>query len=275
MFHILHNWQPSNILLEIGPITLYWYGLVIAIAITLAYFLILKLSKYFQLKKDDLNDLAFWLIIWAIVGARVYEVFLEWNYYFTNPLAIFKIWEGGLAIHGAIVFGLIYLYFFAKRRNLNFWRLSAVIAPGLALGQAIGRFGNWFNQELYGLPTNLPWAIPISIENRVAGFIQYEYFHPTFLYESIGSLITFIILLILIFKLKNKINLNNLGKIIFSIYLFLYSVVRFSLEFIRLDPTPEIFILRWPQIFSIITAVFALIILFTAIFKKQLTRKNN
>jgi len=275
MFYILHNWQPPNILLEIGPITLYWYGLIIAVAILLSYFLVLKISKYFLIKKDTLNDLFLWLIVWSIIGSRIYEIFLEWNYYLQNPSQILKIWEGGLAIHGAILAGLIVIYFYSKKYKINFWRITGLIAPGLALGQAIGRFGNWFNQELYGLPTNLPWAIPISIENRIVEFIDYQYFHPTFLYESIGNILIFIILITLIIRLKNKVNLDYLGKISFAVYLFLYSVLRFFIEFIRLDPTPDLFGLRWPQIFSLLMIIIAIIIIKPIIFNKKLTKENN
>ncbi len=275
MFHILHNWQPPSILVDFGPITLYWYGLIIAIAILLAYFLVLKISKYFLIKKDVINDLFLWLIIWAVIGTRLYEVFLEWNYYLQNPSQILRIWEGGLAIHGGILAGLIVIYFYSKKRKISFWRITGLITPGLALGQAIGRFGNWFNQELYGLPTNLPWGIPISIENRVAEFIDYKYFHPTFLYESIGSFIIFIILITLIFKFKNKINIDYLGRICLSVYLFLYSILRFFLEFIRLDPTPDLFGLRWPQIFSILLIIVAIIIIKPIVFNKKLTKENN
>ncbi len=275
MFYILHNWQPPSILFNLGPITLYWYGLIIAIAILFGYLLVIKLSKYFLIKKVILNDLFLWLIIWAVIGSRIYEVFLEWNYYLQNPSQILKIWEGGLAIHGVILAGLIVIYFYSKKSKINFWRLTGLIVPGLALGQAIGRFGNWFNQELYGLPTNLPWAIPISIENRVAEFIDYQYFHPTFLYESLGNFLIFIILIIIIFKLKNKINLNYLGKINLAVYLFLYSSLRFFLEFIRLDPTPDLFSLRWPQIFSLLMIIVAIIIIKPIIFNKKLTKKNN
>ncbi len=275
MFHILHSWQPPSIIFNFGPITLYWYGLIIALAILLAYLLVIKLSKYFLIKKCILNDLFLSLIIWAVIGSRLYEVFLEWNYYFKNPSSILKIWEGGLAIHGAIIAGLIVIYFYSKKRKLSFWRLTGLIAPGLALGQAIGRFGNWFNQELYGLPTNLPWGIPISIENRVSSFVNYQYFHPTFLYESLGNILIFIILITIIFRFKNKINIDYLGKINTAIYLFLYSILRFFIEFIRLDATPDLFGLRWPQIFSLLVIVIIVIILKPIILHKKLTKENN
>lgn len=276
MINLLHTWQPPNIIFSFGPFTFYWYGLIIGIAIILGYLLILKLANYFNLKKKDLNDLAFYLIIVGIIGARIYEVFLEWPYYYKNPINILKVWEGGLAIHGVILFGLIFVYFFARYRKINFWKLIGAICPGLVLGQAIGRFGNWFNQELFGLPTNLPWSIPIDIQNRPIEFVNYQYFHPTFLYESLGNIIILIILLIIIFKLKNNFNKIILGKIVLGTYLFLYSTLRFLIEFIRLDPTPSLIGLRWPQLFSIFLIIISLFLISQAICNYfQLTKKNS
>lgn len=261
MINLLHNWQPPSIIFNFGPLTFNWYGLIVGVGILLGYLLILKLANYFNLKKKDLNDLALWLILVGIAGARIYEIFLDWAYYSQNPGQILKIWEGGLAIHGAILFGLIFLYFFTKHRSINFWKLTGVIAPGLALGQAIGRFGNWFNQELFGLPTDLPWGIPISLNYRPWQFIDYQYFHPTFLYESLGNLIILAILLIIIFQLKNVLSGPNLGKLLLGAYLLLYSSLRFLNEFIRLDSTPEIFGLRWPQVLSLLLAIIAIFLI--------------
>jgi phosphatidylglycerol---prolipoprotein diacylglyceryl transferase len=273
MFYILNNWIPNNIIFSYGPITLYWYGFFIGISLLLGYLLILKLSKYFDIKKDDLNDLALWLVLFSLIGARVYEIFLEWNYYWQNPIEILKIWQGGLAIHGVIIAGLIVIYLFSKKRKISFLKLTGLIVPSLALGQTIGRFGNWFNQELFGLPSNLPWSIPIEINRRPLEFINYSYFHPTFLYESIGNLIIFLILIFIIFKFKDKLNKSYLGLINLSIYLVLYSLLRFSLEFIKIDPTPLFLGLRWPQIFSL------LLILLTIIYfiyeKNKLTKNIN
>jgi phosphatidylglycerol:prolipoprotein diacylglycerol transferase len=244
-----------------------------------AIFIMLKLAPYYEIKKDKIFDLSFYLIIGGIIGARIYHIFLELPYYLNHPLDIFKIWQGGLAIHGGIIAGIIIIYFFAKRTPLpplirgvsdkalsespldkggwgvkNFWLLTALIVPGLALAQAIGRWGNYFNQELFGLPTNKPWGIPIDIINRPADFITSQYFHPTFLYESLGNFLIFLILIFIhiwiIKKFKQKI--VNCQLLIVNCYLILYSLLRFSLEFIRLDTTPEFLGLRFPQIVSLI-----------------------
>ena len=176
-----------------------------------------------------------------------------------HPSQIIKIWEGGLAIHGAIIAGAITLFFFIKKNKLPFWQLLAIVTPGVALGQALGRFGNWFNQELFGLPTNLPWGIPIAITNRPAAFINQEFFQPTFLYESLGCLLIAIFLFILLYNQKDKLS-QKLAMRVSAYYLALYSILRFFLEFIKVDLTPILFGLRWPQIISLIAIIVAVII---------------
>ena len=214
------------------------------------------MAKLYNIKSDLILDLAFWLIIGGLAGARVYEIFLELPYYLANPLAMLKIWQGGLAIHGALIGGLVSLWLFVKKHSLDFWQLAGIISASLPLGQAIGRWGNYFNQELFGLPTNLPYGIPISPINRPWLYANYEYFHPTFLYESLGNLLIFLFLFTLhyLFIKKNKIN-NTFYFILFTLYLFLYSCLRFSLEFIRLDATPMIFGLRFPQLASLLVII--------------------
>jgi len=253
MINWLHTYHPQAIFINFGPINIYWYGLFMVIGILVALKISLKLSKYYKIEADTLLDLAFWLIINGLIGARLYEVGLQLSYYLNNPFDIFKIWQGGLAIHGAIFAGLITIYFFGRKNAINFWKLCALIVPGLAIGQALGRFGNYFNQEIFGLPTFLPWGIPIDLLNRPNEYISYDFFHPTFLYESLGSLLIFITLLgINIFLIKKNKLQDNFYIIITAIYVLLYSILRFSLEFIRIDEAPNFFGLRWPQFISLI-----------------------
>ena len=252
MFNFLHTFNPSPVLATIGPIHLYWYGLFIVSGILSALAVCLYLAKLYNIKTGIIIDLAFWLIIGGLIGARVYEVFLELPYYLASPLSILKIWQGGLAIHGAIIGGLISLWLFAKKYNHNFWRLAGIISASLPLGQAIGRFGNYFNQELFGLPTNLPWGIPINPINRPWQYANYEYFHPAFLYESFGNFIIFLILLSIHFYWIKRGQKTACFRFPFFSYLFFYSSLRFALEFIRLDTTPIIFWLRFPQIISLL-----------------------
>jgi phosphatidylglycerol---prolipoprotein diacylglyceryl transferase len=250
MFNFLHTFIPNPILISFGPINIYWYGMFIVLGILAALATTMKLAEYYAVKKEDLIDLAFYLIIAGIIGARVYEIFLDFSYYLKSPLDIFKIWNGGLAIHGAVLFGIITLWVYAKKKKINFWLFAALITPGLALAQAIGRWGNYFNQELYGRPTTLPWGIPIEPARRLPDFFSYQYFHPTFLYESLGSLLIFGLLIYLHFLLIKKQRFSY-QHIVF-IYLIAYSVLRFATETLRIDNTYTVFNLRWPQFISLI-----------------------
>lgn len=271
MTNFLHTFIPSAVLLDLGMIKIYYYGLIMALAISAAFFITLKLGKLLKIKSDDIFDLSFLLIVGGLVGARIYDVFLFLPYYINNPLASLKIWEGGLAIHGAIITGLIITIIFSKKKHISFWKLSAIITPALALGQAIGRFGNYFNQELFGKPSDLFFSIPIEIINRPLGYESYTHFHPTFLYESFGSLIIFAVLVIyLIRKLKLKRDFNN-DIFPLSFYVLSYSLLRFSLEFIKIDNTPQLLGLRFPQIISLVMIILTL---FFITRNKCCSRKN-
>lgn len=261
MINFLHNFLPTSVIFKIGPLSLRWYGLFMSLSIVAALLISFYIGKkYLDLKKDLIFDLAFWLILNGLLGARIYDVFLQLPYYLNHPLQIVQVWKGGLAIHGAIIAGLITIFFFARKHKIEFFKLSALIVPGLALGQAIGRFGNYFNQELFGLPTNLPWGIPISSAYRPLAYINETYFHPTFLYESLGSLLIFLILIASYryFAKREKIN-SHFYTWITALYMILYSMLRFSLEFIRIDFSPEFLNLRWPQIISIIIIVVSIL----------------
>lgn len=261
----LHTFQPTALLFSLGPINIYWYGLLIALGIIIALGLSLKITPYYKIEKELIWDLSFWLIINGLIGARLYEVFLELPYYFNQPLNIFKIWEGGLAIHGGLIAGLITIYYFSKKHKIYFWKLCALIVPGLALAQAIGRFGNYFNQELFGRPTDLPWGIPIRLISRPDGFEQFNFFHPTFLYESLGLVLIFIILINYSFYIIKQGRLKNFYFILLTaLYMILYSVLRFFLEFIKIDKTPIFLGLRWPQLASLIFIFVFFIILITS-----------
>ena len=253
MLNFLHSFHHQAILFSLGNIHIYWYGLFIVLAILAAMFVAFSLAKPYSLKNDLIFDLAFWLIILGIIGARLYDVVLELPYYLHYPSQIIKIWQGGLSIHGAILAGLIFIIFFSRYHKISGWKLTAIIAPGLALGQAIGRWGNYFNQELFGLPTDGRWGIPIDIVNRPLDYLNYQYFQPTFIYESLGCLIIF---LLLFFLNKYYIAKNKLSAYFFvwmtALYMILYSILRFSLEFIKINPTPSLFNLRWPQIISLL-----------------------
>ena len=271
MINWLHTFQPQAILLSLGPINIYWYGLFIVLGIGAALLVSLKIARYYKLEPDKIFDISFWLIINGLIGARLYEVLLEASYYLSNPLNIFKVWEGGLAIHGAIIAGILTIIYFAKKEQVSFWNLAALFTPGLALGQAIGRWGNYFNQELFGEPTNLPWGIAINSLNRPLGYQEFTFFHPTFLYESLGLTVIFLILISLtVALLKGKVKISQEPVLITSVYLILSSFLRFSLEYIKIDNTPILLGLRWPQFFSLVIILFSFIsLIFTFHGKKN------
>ncbi len=243
MLNFLHSFHPSPILFSTGPINIHWYGFFIALGFLSALRAAIYLAKLHGIKKETIIDLSVWLIICGIIGARIYDVLLEWHYFSSNIFNIFKIWQGGMAIHGAIIGGITAIFIFGKKYQQNFWQIAAIIISALPLGQSIGRWGNYFNQELFGYQTNLPWGIPID----AAG----GYFHPAFLYESLGNLIIFIILFSAHVYFIKKYKNQEFFKFQIAAYLILYSLLRFGVEFIRVDSTPEIFGLRFPQLASL------------------------
>jgi len=272
MINFLHTFQPAAIFFSLGPIAIHWYGLCLVIGIIAALGVTFYLARYYKISRDTIFDLSFWLVLGGLAGARLYDVCLELPYYIAHPWRIMAIWQGGLAIHGAIIAGLIIVWLFSRRRGINFFKLSSLLVPGLAIGQTIGRWGNYSNQELFGRPTSLPWGIPIDILNRPAAYIADSYFHPTFLYESMGCLIIF---LVLFFFNIWAIRQERLSGLFYAwslgLYMILYSVLRFSLEFIKIDTTPYALGMRWPQIICLIIIIgtMPLILIFYARSKKK------
>lgn len=268
MINFLHTNVPNAILFSFGEVGIHWYGFLMTSAFVLAFLLARKL--WLQQYKEDsslsktewldhLYNISFYLVVFGLLGARLYHVLNEFSYYSENPAEILSIWNGGLAIHGALIAGALTVYVYLKKHMVSLGnprsmvlKVADVFAPGIALGQAIGRWGNYFNQELYGIPTNAAWGIPIQELHRRPGFTESEYFHPTFLYESILNLIVFGILM---FLTKSKI-INQKCNIppgtIAAVYLILYSLIRMSLEFIRIDATLIIFGIRLPILVSIV-----------------------
>jgi phosphatidylglycerol---prolipoprotein diacylglyceryl transferase len=241
------NISPNSVLLEVGQLKIHWYGFIMVLAILISVYVINRLAKKKEYNIEKLESLYFYVILIGLVGARIYEVlFFNWSYYQNNLLDIFKIWNGGLAIQGTILFGVVTVYIFCKKNKLFFWKYTDLLVIGLALGQSIGRWGNFFNQELYGYISNLPWAIYIE---RTGNF-----HHPVFFYEAILNLILFFILL----KLFKREHFNGL---ITLSYLGGYSLIRFCMEFIRIDPTPLVLGLRLPQLVSFIVIIISVIII--------------
>ena len=183
--------QPiDRIAFEIGPITVYWYGIIIATGIALGWLLATRESKRLGLDKDIFSDLLLWAIPISIISARLYYVIFQWDYYMDNPGKIIAIWEGGIAIHGGLIGAVITTIVFAKRKGVSFWQLADIAAPSLILGQAIGRWGNFMNQEAHGGEVTRSFLenlyLPDFIINQM--YIDGVYYHPTFLYESLWNL---------------------------------------------------------------------------------------
>lgn len=221
----------SQIICTIFGLHIYFYGVILALAIVVGTFVSDYLGeKFFGFKKETFLDLSPYLIIFGIIGARLYYCLLNYDFYMRFPTEILAIRHGGISIHGAILGGLLGLIIFAKRRNLSIWKLCDVTSVGLVLAQAIGRWGNFFNSEAFGLPTNLPWKLYIAPQYRPIPYSDYEYFHPTFLYESVLDVVIFLILLWMIKSDKTKTE-GNLA----LTYLILYSLVRVFTETLRLD----------------------------------------
>lgn len=226
--------SPGPILFEIGPIALRWYGLLIASAVLIGVMLAQKLAKLKQVDPELIGDLAIWLVIGAIPCARLYYVIFQWQEYAQRPGDIMAIWKGGIAIHGAILGGLVAALIFTRIQKLNFWQLVDIFTPSLILGQAIGRWGNFFNSEAFGKPTNVPWRLFIPPSRRPLEYLEFNYFHPTFLYESMWDLLVFVILITLFF-LSIKYSQKIKNGTIFLAYLIAYSSGRIWIEALRTD----------------------------------------
>jgi phosphatidylglycerol:prolipoprotein diacylglycerol transferase len=219
---------------EIGFITIRWYGFLIASAVLIGVTLSQSLAKRRHLNPDLIGDLAIWLVVAASPCARLYYVIFQWQEYAQRPADIIAIWKGGIAIHGAIIGGTLASIIFARLNKVSVWQLFDVLVPSLALGQAIGRWGNFFNSEAFGKPTDLPWKLYIPPSNRPPEYLDYEYFHPTFLYESIWNLLVFALLLILFFwglKHRERLKVGTIA----LIYFIAYSLGRFWIEGLRTD----------------------------------------
>ncbi len=224
----------------IGTFKIYFYSIFIVIGVLAAVWMSLLEADRRKLDKDYVWDMVPWLLIAGIVGARLWHILtpstsmgITASYYFQHPLEMFATRKGGLGIPGAVMGGTLGLYLYTKNKHLSFLTWADIIAPGLALAQAIGRWGNFFNQELYGGPTNLPWAIFIDPLHRLPEYSNVAYYHPMFLYESLWNLLNMFLLL----YLGRRYAIKLLSGDLFFIYLIVYPVGRFLLEFMRLDPS--------------------------------------
>jgi phosphatidylglycerol---prolipoprotein diacylglyceryl transferase len=225
----------------IGPVFIHYYGIIIMFGAIAAAFIADREARRRGMNPDQVWDCLPWLLIGGIVGARIWHILtpppsmvaqgITTMYYLTHPLDAIAVWKGGVGIPGAVMGGVLALYLYTRSNKSSFAEWVDIIAPGLAIAQAIGRWGNFVNQELYGAPTTLPWGIYIDPAHRLPGFENVSYYHPIFFYESLWSIANAIFLIWLGRRYAKKLIKGD----IFLSYLIIYPVGRFLLEFLRLD----------------------------------------
>jgi phosphatidylglycerol:prolipoprotein diacylglycerol transferase len=247
---------------NIGPLRIHFYGILIMLGALAAAWLSDREARRRGLNPEVIWDVFAWCLIGGIIGARLWHVFtpppsmiaqgITTRFYLTHPLEILMVWKGGLGIPGAVIGGVIALSIYSRVKHLIFLQWADVAAPGLVLAQAIGRWGNFVNQEVYGAPTNLPWAVHIDLAHRLPGYLQYETYHPLFLYESILNLLNMGALLWIGRRFGDKLKHGD----IFLCYLVFYPTCRFFLEFLRLDSS-QLFHLNANQTIMGVIAILA------------------
>lgn len=245
----------NPILLDLGVIKIYWYSAMIFLGLLIGGWLILKEAERFNISEDFIVNLFFFTIPIAVIGARLYYVLFNWDYYSVNMSEIFMIWEGGLAIHGGMLFGLLWIIFYTKKYKVNTFRILDMIVIGLIIGQAIGRWGNFFNGEAHGTATTLEHLQSLHIPEFIINGMNIggTYYLPTFLYESIWCLLGFIILLVI-----RRLKYIKIGQTT-AVYLIWYGIGRFIIEGIRTDSL-LIGNFRQAQIISIIMVILGIVI---------------
>ncbi|MBI3309419.1 MAG: prolipoprotein diacylglyceryl transferase [Candidatus Melainabacteria bacterium] len=247
--------SPGPIAISIGSVVIRWYGVFIGIGFLAAYFLAEKLAVKNKLSIEHFNNLIFLVLIFSIVCARLWFVFLNLDYFKEHLSEIPKIWYGGQSVHGGLVGGVFILWLYTTLKKISFYKYVDIAGIVVPLAQALGRWGNFFNNEAFGLPISSSLIrLYVPLQYRPVEYINYEYFHPTFLYESLLDFVIFIFL----YK-QYKEWKRNPGKT-FWIYLLMYSTVRFCLEFLRVD---SLYFLGFPaaQVISVIFALLSMVML--------------
>lgn len=214
---------------NLGPLSVRWYGIIIAVGILLGYFVAQRALVKAGLHKDTLVDIIFYSALFGFIAARIYFVIFQWPYYVENPSEIIKIWHGGIAIHGGLIGGFIAGVIVCKVKNLNPFQIGDIVAPSIILAQGIGRWGNFMNHEAHGGPVSRAFLEKLHLPNFIIEnmYINGQYYHPTFLYESIWDVAGFIILV----NIRKHLKLGET----FFLYLTWYSIGRFFIEGLRTD----------------------------------------
>lgn len=257
----------NPILIDLGIIQIYWYSVIVLIAILIGSFLFLKAAKKEGYNEEFLTNTLFYMIIFSIVGARLYYVLFNLGYYLKNPFEIIAVWNGGLAIHGGIIGGALCLLYNARKHKKSFLKLTDLLAPSLILGQAIGRWGNFFNSEAHGPAVSRQVLENLHIPKFVINGMNIDgiYYHPTFFYESLWCLLGFILLVIL----RKKVKLRRGG--LTGIYFMWYSIARFFIEGLRTDSL-MLGSIKVAQLISVLLFILGLYLLFRK--KKDTDRKS-
>jgi prolipoprotein diacylglyceryl transferase len=237
--------SPKTGIVHIGPLPLHAYGLMLALGVVAAAYIAEKRWVARGGDAKEIGQIAVPVVISGIIGARVYHLFTGYSWSEHGLIGTFQIWKGGLSIWGAVAGGLIAVIVLARKRHLDMYMLMDAIAPGLLIAQAIGRWGNYFNQELFGRPSGLPWALEIDPSHRPAGYTNYKTFHPTFLYESLWCLLAFGILI----WAERRFRFRR-GQT-FALYVALYTFGRIWFEALRVDEATKIFGVRFNLLLSI------------------------
>jgi prolipoprotein diacylglyceryl transferase len=244
--------SPESGVIDVGPLPIHFYGLMLAIGVLVAAKVTERRWRRMGGDPALVGEIALWVVVAGVIGARVYHLFTGYDWDEEGIVGTLKIWEGGLSIWGAVGGGFIAVLVLARTRRFDLLAMCDAIAPGLALAQAIGRWGNWFNQELFGRPTDLPWALQIDMDNRPLGFASYETFHPTFLYESLWMFAVAGALVLV----ERRYALRR-GQTL-ALYVMLYTSFRVFMEYLRIDEATKILGLRFNAVLSVVLCAGAL-----------------
>lgn len=257
----------DRVFITLGPITIYWYSVTMLLAVLTGIFLAIRESKKVKMQKY-IENLVTTLIIFGIIGARLYYVIFNFKLYKNDLLSIFKIWEGGIAIYGALIGGLIAIIYHAKKYNQSIIKTTDIIVPGLLLSQAIGRWGNFFNGEAHGTKVSLEFLQNMHLPNFIIEgmHINGAYYHPTFLYESLWCILGFVVLIIIRKRTKRKTGIMTYS------YFIWYGIGRFIIEGLRTD---SLYLgnIRISQLVSFVLIIIGLIGIIIKIIKKEQENK--
>jgi len=242
--------SPEHGIVHLGPLPLHAYGLMLAIGVLVA--VKVAETRWVRTGREakEFGGIVIPVVIAGVVGARIYHLFTGYKWSESGLVGTVEIWKGGLSIWGAVAGGAIAVVVLARRRHLDTMLLVDCIAPGVVLAQAIGRWGNYFNQELFGRPTRLPWALQIDLAHRPPGYERFATFHPTFLYESLWCLLVFATLLIV----EKRFPIRR-GQV-FALYVAMYTFGRVWFEALRIDDASKIFGIRFNLLLSAVLCVF-------------------